>query len=186
MVTLAALWMPIVLSAVLVFVVSSLVWMALPYHKSDTTGLPDEAGAMETLRKQGLKPGIYRFPYCADMAATKSPEFQEKIKQGPVGLLTIFRADAFNMGKSMALWFVYTLVIGVLVAYLTGRTLPPGAPYLQVFRVAGTAAFLAYAGGHIPSSIWWGRPWSVSWKEVFDGLLCGLVTAGAFGWLWPR
>ena len=38
----------------------------------------------------------------------------------------------------------------------------------------------------VPAAIWMGKPWSVAWKEVFDGLLYGLVTAGAFGWLWPR
>ena len=46
--------------------------------------------------------------------------------------------------------------------------------------------FLAYGAGPIPASIWMGKPWSVATKEVFDGLVYGLVTAGTFGWLWPR
>ncbi len=186
MVTLDALWMPIVLSSVLVFVASSIVWMALPHHKSDAVGLPDEDATLALLRKQSLAPGLYRFPFMKDMEAMKSPEMQEKCRQGPVGMLTVFRGDIFNMGRSMAFWFAYLLVLGVMVAYVTGRALPPGTHYLQVFRVSGTVAFLAYAGGHVPSSIWWGRPWSVSFKEIADGLLYGLLTAGAFGWLWPR
>jgi hypothetical protein len=90
------------------------------------------------------------------------------------------------MGRSLGLWTGYLLAIGVCVAYLTGRVLGPGAPYVEVFRVAGTVAFLAYSGAHLPAAIWWGKPLSVAFKEILDGLLYGLVTAGAFGWLWPR
>ncbi len=186
MLTLDVLWMPIVLSAVLVFVASSLVWMALPHHKSDALGLPDEEASLALLRKQALKPGLYRFPWMADMEAMKSPAMQEKIRQGPVGMLTIFRGDVFNMGRSMAAWFVYLLVIGVFLAYVAGRTLPAGTSYLQVFRLVGSVATLAHVGGHVPGAIWWGRPWSVALKEIADGVLYGLLTAGAFAWLWPR
>jgi hypothetical protein len=76
--------------------------------------------------------------------------------------------------------------MGIMVAYLTGRVLGPGDPYLEVFRVAGTAAFLGYSGAQLPSAIWWGKPLGVAVKEILDGLLYALVTAGAFGWLWPR
>jgi hypothetical protein len=103
-----------------------------------------------------------------------------------VGLVTVMPKGEFPMGKTLAIWAVYLLAIGVMVAYVTGRTLAPDAHYLQVFRVAGTVAFLAYAGGHLPDAIWWGKPWSNAWKEVVDGLVYGLLTAGAFGWLWPR
>jgi hypothetical protein len=55
-----------------------------------------------------------------------------------------------------------------------------------VFRIVGAVGFLAYAAGQVPAAIWMGKPWSVAAKDVFDGLLYGLVTAGTFGWLWPR
>jgi hypothetical protein len=29
-------------------------------------------------------------------------------------------------------------------------------------------------------------PWSIVLKESFDGLIYSLLTAGTFGWLWPR
>jgi len=86
----------------------------------------------------------------------------------------------------MGMWFVFCLIIGLFVAYLTGRTLPFGANYLVVFRVAGTAGFLGYGLGHISDGIWKGQPWSATIKEVIDGLIYGLLTAGTFGWLWPR
>jgi len=160
--------------------------MVLPHHKSDTRRLPDEVSAAEALGKQGLKPGLYRFPWANSMAEMKDPAFVEKLNKGPVGLLTVMPSGPFHMGRSLGLWVAYLIVIGICVAYLTGRVLEPGAHYLQVFRVAGTVAFLAYSGAQLPGAIWWGKPLGVAVKEILDGLLYGLLTAGAFGWLWPR
>lgn len=186
MVTLGMLWVPILLSAVLVFLASSLVWMVLPHHRSDVKGLSDEAAAMDALGKQGLKPGLYNFPNAANPQAMKDPAFVAKMTKGPVGMLTMWPSGPISMGRSMVQWFVFVLAISVFVAYIAGRTLGPGVHYLAVFRVAGTVASLAYAAALVPGSIWWGRPWSVTWKEVADGVLYGLLTAGSFGWLWPR
>ena len=186
MVSIPSLWLPILVATVLVFVASSLVWMALPHHKSDTRPLPDEASAMEVLGKQDLKPGLYRFPWAHTMAETKDSAFVAKLDKGPVGMLTVVPKGPFNMGRSLGLWALYLVVVGIFVAYVTGRQLAPGTPYLAVFRLAGTVAFLAYSGAQLPASIWWGKPLSVALKETLDGLLYGLLTAGAFGWLWPR
>jgi hypothetical protein len=90
------------------------------------------------------------------------------------------------MGKNLVQWFVYTLVVSLIVAYVAGQAIPPGTRYLHVFRIVGATAFLAYGAGQIPAAIWMGKPWKVVWKEVLDGLVYGLVTAGTFGWLWPR
>jgi hypothetical protein len=180
------LWLPILVATVLVFVASSIVWMVLPHHKSDARRLPDEAAALEVLGKQGLAPGLYRFPWANSMAETRDPAFVERMTRGPVGFVTITPSGPFSMGRAMGLWIFYLVVIAVFVAYLAGRVLPPGAPYLQVFRVVGTVAFLAFSGAHVPGAIWWGRPLGGVLKEVADGLLYALLTAGAFGWLWPR
>jgi len=185
MVSLAALWLPIVLSAVIVFIASSIMHMVLPYHRSDYRRLPDEEGIVAALRAAGVTRGLYMFPHCTHQDM-KTPAVQEKFKQGPVGHLTIFPSGTVNMGKFLGLWFAYCLVIGFFVAYLTGHVLATGANYRQVFRVAGTAAFLAYGLGHLSNGIWKGQPWSFVLKEVFDGLIFGLLTGGTFGWLWPR
>jgi len=186
MVSIPELWLPIVVATVLVFVASNIVWMVLPHHKSDSRRLPDEAAALDALGKQGLKPGLYRFPWANSMAEMKDPAFVEKLNKGPVALLTVWPSGPFNMGRSLGLWTGYLVIMGILVAYVTGRVLEPGAHYLEVFRVAGTVAFLGYSGAQLPASIWWGKPLSVALKEILDGLLYALVTAGAFGWLWPR
>jgi len=187
MVSLTALWLPIVLSAVFVFVASSIIHMLLPYHKSDYSKLPNEEKVMDALRAEGLAPGrLYHFPHLASHKEMGTPEAQEKFKKGPVGLLTILPSGVPSMGSFLGKWFVYCLAIGFVTAYLTGRTLAPGAPYLAVFRVAGTAAFLGYAGAHAADSIWKGQAWSTTFKHIFDGLVYALLTAGTFGWQWPR
>ncbi|GAI04934.1 unnamed protein product [marine sediment metagenome] len=140
---------------------------------------------LAAIRLGSATPGFYMIPYSLpkDM---KSAGMLEKYKQGPVGMLTLIPNGPPAMGKFLGLWFGYCLVISFFVAYLTGHTVAFGAPYLGVFRVAGTAAFLAYGVGQLSNGIWKGQPWGMTIKEAVDGLVYGLLTAGTFGWLWPR
>lgn len=186
MVPLLALWMPIVAAAVFVFVLSSVLHMALKYHASDYRPLPREAETLAALRAAGLTPGTYNFPYCASHQEMGSAAMTEKWRTGPVGTMTVLPSGPPNMGRYLGLWFAHCLLVGLFAAYLTGRTLAPGTEYLQVFRVSGAAAFMAYGVGNFANSIWKGQPWRATVKEIFDGLLYALVTGGAFGWLWPR
>jgi len=184
--TLAGLWLPIVVSAVLVFVASSLIWNVLGAHKFHIKGLPDEAAARETLGKQALGPGMYSIPYCPAPAMMKDPAFQEKLVKGPVAVLTVRKPGMPNMGEFLGAWFVYLLLVSYAVAFVCGQTLHRGAPYLLVFRVAGAVAFAGYSFAQIPNAIWWGRPWKSALKEFADGIVYALLTAGTFGWLWPE
>jgi hypothetical protein len=186
MVSIVALLLPIVVSAVFVFIVSSVLHMVLKYHRADYKALPNEADAMEALGRQSLAPGLYFMPHCPDHKLMNTPEVVEKFKRGPVGLLTVLPSGPPAMGKNLAAWFGFSVLVGVLVAYLTGRTVAAGADYLQVFRIAGAAAFMAYGVGYFVDPIWKGQPWSNTLRHIFDGLVYSLVTAGVFGWLWPR
>ena len=186
MIPLAALLVPILLSSVLVFVLSFLVHMVLKYHASDYTPLPNEDAFRSLVRQSGAAPKQYVFPYAGSPEEMKSESFQKKCAEGPNGVLTLKPAGEVGMGKALGMWFVFTLVVSTMVAYVSSAALPRGTDYLKVFQVAGTVAWLAYAFGQLPSAIWMGKPWSIAAKEVFDGLLYGMVTAGAFGWLWPR
>jgi hypothetical protein len=177
---------PILLAAVLVFVASALIWMVLPIHKKDFAGLPDEAAVAAALRRSGVGPGQYHIPHVDDPKRMKDPEFVQRMERGPVGSLILVKPGPFSMGKNLALWFLYVLGVNVFVAYLASHTLPSGTEYLEVFRVVGTAAILAHAAAVIPQAIWFWRPWGFVWKQVFDGVVYGLLTAGTFGWLWPR
>ncbi|MGI9325903.1 MAG: hypothetical protein ACR2PZ_11835 [Pseudomonadales bacterium] len=182
-VQLMSLWLPIVLSAVAVFFASSLVWMVVQYHNSDWSKLPDEEATRAALK--GVAPGQYSVPYAASNEARKSAEWQEKCQQGPTAMLVVLPAGLPAMGKQLGQWFIYCLIISFLVAYVTSTTVPAGADYLLVFRIAGTVGVLAYAGAAAQGSIWFGHTWSRTVKDIIDGLIYGLLTAGVFGWLWP-
>jgi hypothetical protein len=186
MVTLGALWLPILLAAVFVFITSTIVHMLLGYHNRDYVKLPNEDAVRAALRAGNPEPRQYIIPHCAGMKEMDTPEMRQKFAEGPVGVLNLKPAGNVGMGPSLTQWFVFTLVISFFVAYVAIHALPVGSPYLKVFQVVGAVAFLAYAAGQLPASIWMGKPWAVAVKEVFDGLLYALVTAGTFGWLWPR
>lgn len=185
-VSLASLWLPIVLSAVAVFIASSIVWMVLPHHKQDWGKLPDEEGVMKVMRESGVRPGQYAFPNCAgDMKVMGTPEFIDKMTAGPVGMLTVAPNGPPPMGKLLGQWFVYTLVISALVGYVATLVFGIGAGFGEVFRVTSTAAFLGYCGAIVPAAIWKNQQWKMILKEVVDGLAYALLTAAVFGWLWP-
>lgn len=186
MISIVALWLPIVVAAVFVFVLSSLIHMVLGYHRNDYLPVPNEDAALEGLRRAGLTPGDYVAPYASGMEAMKSESYRQKVEAGPVAFMTVIPASrVYSMGSTLAQWFLYCVLVGIVSAYLAGRMLEPGAEYLEVFRVTGTVAFASYAMALMQRSIWWGQRWSTTLKSMFDGLLYSLVTAGAFGWLWP-
>ena len=186
MISILDLWMPIACSSVIVFVASFILHMVLTYHRADYKPLPKEAETLAALRQAGLGTGLYVFPHAASPKDMKTPEMQEKYRQGPVGTMTLRPNGAVGLGGYLVTWFAYLLLVAVFVAYLAGRTLVSGTPYLQVFRVAGTAAFMAHGIGPIVGSVWEGKPWSNTLRAVFDGAVYALLTAGCFGWLWPR
>jgi hypothetical protein len=184
MVTIGSLWPAILLSAVLVWVASFVVWVVLPHHKRDYKGLPDEKAAREGLGP--LDPGQYNIPHLESRSDLKRPEVVKMFADGPVGFLTVLPRGVPAMGKSMALSFIYYLAVGFIVAYVASRTLSANMEYLAVFRITGTVSWVAYGLAVVPDAIWFGRPWSFVWKMLFDALVYALLTAGAFGAFWPR
>lgn len=180
----ADLWLPIVLATVLVFVASSIIHMAPLWHRGELSAPPDADRLQEALRPFGLKPGEYMVPRAQSMKDCNAPGFVEKLKRGPNLVMTVIPNGPMSMSRPLVHWFIFVLVVSVLVAYVASATLSPAAPYLAVFRVAGTTAFIAYAAGVWPQSIWYSRPWSTTLKFTLDGLIYGLLTGGAFGWLW--
>ncbi len=186
MVPALTLWLPVLVSAVVVFVASSVIHMVLGYHAGDVKPLPKEDETMAALRKLAIPPGDYAMPRAGSMKEMQSPAFVEKLKAGPVVFMTVRPSGPPTMTKSMVLWFVYLVFVSFFAAYIAGRALGPGAPYLAVFRFAGAAAFSAYSLALLQHSIWWGRSWGATWKSVFDGFVYACLTAGVFGWLWPR
>lgn len=185
MVSIVSLWLPILLSAVAVFILSSIIHMFFGYHKNDFVGLPSEKGVMDDLRKYNIPPGNYHFPRPNSMKEMSSPEFIEKMKRGPVGFMIIMQSKAPSMGKEFVLWFIYSIIVGIFAAYIASHAVQPGDNYLAVFRFAGCTAFVGYSLALLQHTIWYKWKWSATIKSMFDGLIYALFTGGIFGWLWP-
>ena len=186
MTVLHVLWMPILLSSVFIFVASFILHMALPWHKSDYTKVPNEDKVMDAVRPFSIPPGDYMVPSCSSSKEWKSPEFTEKLKNGPVMIATVLPNERGSMGKSLALWFLYLIVINYFAGYVSLHALAVGANYRHVFRIAGTTAFLGFTAAIWQMSIWYRRSWLTTLKTTIDGLIYAGLTAGTFGWLWPR
>ena len=183
---LLGLWLPILLSAILVFFVSSLIHMVTPWHKADMLPVANQSAVMAALRPFGLKPGDYLMPRPESTAQMRSAEFKALHREGPVMLFTVLPSGQMGIGRQLVGWLLYTIAISVFAGYLALTALPPGAAYLRVFQVTGTAAFLGYSGALWQASIWFRRSWGTTLRSTLDGLLFALLTAGMFGWLWPR
>lgn len=186
MTALSHLWLPVLLSAVLVFLMSSVIHMASSWHRNDYSKVPNEDRVMDALRPLTIPPGDYMMPRPMSTQEMRSPEFLEKMNKGPVMVLTVVPAGPPAMGKNLAQWFAYSVVVGGFAAYVASRALPPGAEYLSVFRFTGATAFAGYALGLWQMSIWYRRSWTSTIKATVDGLIYALLTAGTFGWLWPQ
>ena len=186
MVSIVSLAIPILLSAVFVFIASSIIHMVLKYHQNDFKAVPNEDALLDAFRQSKVAPGDYCMPYAGSMEAMKSMEFCDKFAKGPVVTMTVSAGGPLHMGSQLMQWFLYSVVISIFTAYLTGRVLPAGANYLDVFRVAGTVAFMGYAMALPPFSFWYKRNWGTTFRSMADGLIYSLLTAGAFGWLWPQ
>jgi hypothetical protein len=183
MVPVEALWRPILLSTLFVFVASNLLWMALPFwHAKDYGKLKNEGATLKAL--EGEAAGQYVAP-CVDWK-NATPEQKAACQNGPMALLILRGPGGFSFPAALAMYAGYTLAVVAFVAYLAGLALPLGASYVQVFRVASTAGVVAFAFGDVPNAIWYGKPWSAVVKSVVDGVVYGLLMGGTFGWLWPR
>ncbi len=185
MVEMADLWLPILVSAAVVFVASALAWTVLPHHRSDFARADDEDRLTDAVRRCAPKPGMYYFPF-VDQGEERSEEYQQKVAAGPVGILRVRDPQsALNMKGAMVKSFVFNAVVATLVAYIAIGAHGPGAEYMAVFGTVGPATFLAYAFSSVQESIWMGLPRSAAVKQALDGFVYALLTAGIFGWLWP-
>jgi hypothetical protein len=181
------LWLPILLASVFVFLVSSILHMAMSWwHRSDYKKIPQEDAVMDTLRPFGIPPGDYMVPSCSGPSEMKSTEFCEKLKKGPVMMVTVVPSGPINMGKSLGLWFLYLIAVNFITGYVACHALWGWAGYARVFKIAGVTAFLGYSAALWQMSIWYQRSCLTTLKSTIDGVIYAGVTAATFGWLWPR
>jgi len=174
------------LSAVLVFAASSLIHMVLKYHQKDFGKLANEDAVLTVLRTSSPAPGEYAVPHATGMEAMKDPAFVEKVTKGPVVFMAVRKPGAMSMGPMLVQWFIYCVVVSLFAGYVASRAVGPGAEYLQVFRFAGTVAFAGYGLALWQNTIWYARPVRTTLIQTIDSLIYACLTAGVFGWLWPR
>jgi len=180
------LWMPVLASGVAVFVVSSILHMALRYHRADHQQLPGEDTVREALGKAKPAPGLYMTPYCKDMKEMSTPAKKEQFEKGPIAVITVLPNGMPGMGKLLGLWFGFTVLVSFTAAYIARHTLTAGTDGLTVMRITGTVAFAGYGLAQISDSIWKGQPWSNTFRFLFDSLIYGVVTGAIFRLLWPH
>jgi hypothetical protein len=185
MVPVISLWLPIVVSAVLVFVASSILHMLLSYHNNDFGKLKAEDEVMDALRPFDITPGDYIMPCLSGPKEMGTEAFIAKTKKGPVAFLTVLPSSPLNMGAQLTQWFLYSIAMGAVAGYVAGLTLGPGADYRTVFRITSTVAFAGYSLALMQGAIWYKHNWGFTLKTMLDGLVYALLTAGTFGWLWP-
>jgi len=180
-----SLWLPVTVSAVAVFVASSILHMVLKHHKADYKGLPNEDAVRESLGKGAPAPGVYVTPHCPDMKQMSDPAVRAKYEKGPVAILTVYPNGVPRLQKHLALWFGFSMLVSFVAAYVARHTLMPGADGGEVMRITGSVAFAAYGVGRITDSIWKGYPWSNTARELIDGGIYSLLTGLTFLLLWP-
>jgi hypothetical protein len=186
MVPVTALWLPILLSAVIVFVASSIIHMVLPIPPQGLQPVPYRRRRHGSSRRFSIPHGDYFVPCPTGPSAMKDPAFLEKRSKGPIMVMTVMPGGPIAMGGTFVQWFLYCAVVGLFAGYVAGAALPPGAEYLKVFRFVGTVAFVGYSLALWQHTIWYKRAWATTLRSTIDGLIYGLLTAGTFGWLWPK
>jgi hypothetical protein len=186
MTSLLALWLPIVVSAVIVFIASSIIHMGPFWHRGDYPKVPNEDRLRDAVRSASIPPGEYMVPRAASSKDMQAPEFQEKLKQGPVLVMTVLPNGMMSMTSNLVQWFLYCVLVSFFAAYVASRALPGGTEYLRVFQLIGATAFVGYTLALYQMSIWYKRSWNLTLKATVDGLIYALLTAGTFGWLWPH
>lgn len=184
MLSLSQLWLPILLSAVAVFVASSVIHMASPWHKGDYPRMTNEDAVMDALRPLAIPPGDYFFPRPNSMADMKSPEFTERVTRGPKVLMTVMPNGVTPMGGLLAQWFVYVLVVTAFAAHVASRGVPPGAPPAHVFHQVALVTFAGYALALWQLSIWYARSWTITLKSTVDAAIYAAITGAIFAWMW--
>lgn len=186
MTSLSALWLPILLSAVFVFIASSLLHMATPWHKHDYKTVPQEDQATAALRPLAIPPGDYIMPRPREMEQLQSPAFVDRMRQGPVVVMSVLPNGITPMGPLLVKWFVYLLVVSFIAGGLAAHVIPVHPDRHVVLHTTGLAAFLGYSLALWQATIWFRRSLGTTVRSTIDGLIFALITGATFAWLWPR
>ena len=181
-----SLWLPVVVSAVAVWLVSAVLHMVLKYHRADFRPLTDESEVAPALRKAVPGPSVYILPHCPEMSQLKDPAFVKKFEEGPVALITVLKSGPPNMGKNLVQWLLFCFLVSFTVGYVARNTLGFETDPETILQITGAVAFVGYGYGRFQDSIWHGIPWSNSLRGLIDAAVYAVVTGLVFRFLWPE
>jgi hypothetical protein len=179
------LWLPVLVSAIGVFFASSLIHMVFKWHNSEYRALPNEDEVRKVIGSANLSAGLYSTPHCTDMKDMQGEAMQEKFRTGPVALITVRTPGAPAMGKYLVQWFILNIVVAALGGLLALQTMGIAANPHYAGHFIGLFSMIVYACGSVQESIWMGRPWSATMKNILDAFIYGVVSALIFWQLWP-
>ncbi len=179
------LWLPVLITAVAVFIASSLIHMVFKWHNSDYKKLSNEDAVRDAIRAGSPSPGQYVVPYCADMKDMQNEAMQQKYIAGPIGMLTLRKNGPPSIGGSLIQWFVYVLVVAAIAGAMAMRVFGVGGNAHGAGHLVGLVSFLTFTGGSVQMGIWMGKPWGSVIKDVLDGLIYATIGCLVFTWLWP-
>ncbi len=179
---LLSLWLPILLSAVVVFVISSLIHMLLNWHASDYGTFENEDAVRDAIRAGNAGPGRYVIPKCREMKEMASEAMKKKYADGPVGHITLLPNGQPSMGKYLGMWFLWALVIAVATTgFIVTQIFDLNPSRVRaVSKLVFALTFIAHGFGTVTESIWAGRPWSQSIKYLIDAALYAVGSAAVF------
>ena len=186
MLSILSLWLPVLLSAVGVFIASSLIHMVLQWHAREYRRFPNEAEMRAVVGRAQLAPGQYTMPFCPTGKELPREEMHQQFREGPVATLIVRANGLPNMGVALGQWFALTLVVALLSASLAAMVLGAGTDGHKVFHFFAVLTFMVYATGSAINAIWMGKLWSAVAVDLLDSLLYALITGAVFAWLWPQ
>jgi hypothetical protein len=184
-ISLMQLWLPIVLGGIFCWIASAMIHIFIKYHNADYKKLSNEEQVSDAIRQGDPKPGLYHMPFCTDMKEMNNQSMQDKFKQGPIALISVFENGMPPMGKLLAQQLAFFLGGCILIAYVATLAITASADLMVVFRFTMVISFITFGYGLIPNSIWLGQPWSNCLRYLLDALIYAVIIAATFAWLWP-
>ncbi len=176
-----SLWLPILCSGLATHIASTLAWVVLPHHKPEWTKLPDEDGLLDWLNSRSTPAGQYIFPFHLGEDGKPSAEQEQKARDGCRGMLVLW-PEPPNMGVNIGLTLAFFMVAAFTIGYLASLALAPGASFMDVLQLVGTAGLLTHCAAKFPNVFWFRRKVAM---DLVDGVAYALITGVIFAVMWP-
>jgi hypothetical protein len=153
-----------IVAGLVIFVVNSISWMSLPFHKQNMMSFKDEKAVARVIANNAEKSGVYVLPFVADPAKDKpavdKPYVYATVKAEGV--------DMKNMNPQLIRYGILSFALGLLLTCLI-KKMSCGCPILGSAKIG----LLAGLAATMPGVIWFAFP-------LNEALVCLADTVVAF------